>query len=354
MPNNNPAFPPGYDVPNLDTWAPRNTGKAVQVADQAFPLPPDGGLPQEAGAEPTVFPTPEEVIVGEPVFSPPPQTYLYPSQLPPVQVADQPPQAPGTGFTPPSEFTVVGPSTSFQTNLTADQVVTCTVTGVLDADTLQPPTPDTTRFYVSVAVPPKLNSYPVSLLGRLINFTSLVATEVNVSSYTVQPTDTRLDDDYTATGASSINLPAISSVPVGRSIFVVDTGGQAGSNNITVVPSGSDKINGQNANYVIKTSGSGTWFVANAGNWQVGTPDSSNLGAARAIQNFGANFVVIAVTDESPSNGDVEVLGPVYPGDQFSVPVNRQGSEQVNTPGTSVDVNISTTTQPTNAKNVYV
>jgi hypothetical protein len=272
-----------------------------------------------------------------------------------VQVADQPPQAPGTGFTPPSEFTVVGPSTSFQTNLTADQVVICTVTGVLDADTLQPPTPDTTRYYISLSVPPKLNSYPVSLLGRLINISSLgPATEVNVSLYTVQPTDTRLDDDYTATGAGSINLPAISSVPAGRSIFVVDTGGQAGSNNITVVPSGSDKINGQNANYVIKTSGSGTWFVANAGNWQVGTPDSSNLGAARAIQNFGANFVVIAVTDESPSNGDVEVLGPVYPGDQFSVPVNRQGSEQVNTPGTSVDVNISTTTQPTNAKNVYV
>jgi len=83
--------------------------------------------------------------------------------------------------------------------------------------------------------------------------------------------------------------------------------------------------------------------------------DSSNLGAARAIQNFGANFVTIAVSDESSSNGDVEVLGPIYQGDQFTVPVNRQGSEQVNTPGTSVDVNVSTSTQPIqNARTIYV
>jgi len=338
-------------------YAPRELDVLTPVADEGFPLPPDGGLPQEAGAEPVVFPTPEEVVVGEPVFTPPTSTYpsggLYPSQNPPLQVADQPPQAPGTGFTPPAELTVVGPRQSFQTNLTADQIVTCTVTNVLDADTLQPPSSSTTRYYVAVSLPiaagkPNLKSYPISLLGRLITFSSVAApTQVNAASYSVLPADDVIDENYTATAPCSITLPAISTVPNGRTVFVVDTGGDAGNHNITVNRTGSDTINGQPSNYVINVSGSGTWFTANAatGDWQVGlvapTSDMSNQGACRTIQNYGTNFVTIPIQDTSDSNGDVELLVPIFPGDQFTLPVNRQGSEQVNTAGTSIDVTVA-------------
>jgi hypothetical protein len=345
-------------------YAPRQLDVLIPVADEGRPLPPDGGLPQEAGAEPVVFPTPEEVVVGEPVFSPPPETYpsggLYPSTIPPVQVAAQPPQAPGTGFTPPAELTVVGPSQSFQTNLAASQVITCTVTNVLDADTLQPPGSSTTRYYVAVALPisagkPSLRSFPVSLLGRLVTFTSVpTPIAVNAVSYSVQPTDEIIDESYTKTGSCSITLPAISTVPNGRTIFVVDTGGNAGNNNITIKATGTDTINGAPpvlpspvSTYAISTSGSGAWFTANAAthDWQVGVVSAgasvSNLGACRAVQNYGINFVTVAIQDTSDSNGDVDLLVPIFPGDQLTLAVNRQGSEQVNTTGTSIDVNLA-------------
>ena len=338
-------------------YAPRELDALTPVADEGFPLPPDGGLPQEAGAEPVVFPTPEEVVVGSPVFSPPTGAYpsggVYPSPLPPVEVAAQPPQPPGTGYVPPAELTVVGPSQSFQTNLAASQVVTCTVTNVLDADTLQPPDSSTTRYYVVVSLPiaagkPSLKSYPVSLLGRLLTFTSVAApTAVNAASYSVQPTDKIIYESYTATAPCSITLPAISTVPNGRTVFVVDAGNNAGVNNITVNRTGSDTIGGQSSSYVINTSGSGTWFVANAAtsDWQVGLvaagADVSNQGACRAVQNYGSNFVTVSIQDTSDSNGDVDLLVPIFPGDQFTLAVNRQGSEQVNTTGTTTDVTVA-------------
>jgi hypothetical protein len=67
----------------------------------------------------------------------------------------------------------------------------------------------------------------------------------------------------------------------------------------------------------------------------------SNQGACRAVQNYGSNFVTVSIQDTSDSNGDVDLLVPIFPGDQFTLAVNRQGSEQVNTTGTTTDVTVA-------------
>jgi hypothetical protein len=64
----------------------------------------------------------------------------------------------------------------------------------------------------------------------------------------------------------------------------------------------------------------------------------TDQGAARLITSYGGNFVVVNRDDPTPSNGDVPTLAVPQVGDTFQLDVNRQGSEQVNTVGGTVDV----------------
>lgn len=229
-------------------WRPLEEGLLVPAADESYPRPEN-----DVGA--TTFPTPAEVTVGELPYLPPPSWYPQPRAAE-VYVDEQvigqgvwvyvDPLNPAMGkrFVTPADYTVVGPSESFQTNVASDDVVVVTVTAVLDADNLpNPPSGSTTRYYL-VTAPPSLTSYPVSLLGRQVTFA---------------------DDTLTA----------------------------------------------------------------------------ADQGASRSVQNYGGNFVVVGRDDPSDGNGGVPVLATPQVGDTFEVDVNRQGSEQVNTAGGSVDVFVS-------------
>ncbi len=69
-----------------------------------------------------------------------------------------------------------------------------------------------------------------------------------------------------------------------------------------------------------------------------GNVTAADAGASRNIQNYGASFVVVNRDDPSVSNGDVPTLATPQVGDTFQLDVNRQGSEQVNTSGETVNV----------------
>jgi hypothetical protein len=167
----------GNPDPNGGTsrWTPREDDVLVPAADAGYPPAP---------VQADVFPTPSDVEVGGP-------TPLFPvlsSPVPPAAEVDVAAQSFGQGamvpvdpldpaagslFRSPDEFVVVGPTTSFQTNRTETDQVAATIAAVLDADALPTPAgPTTTRYYIQVATPPVLTSFPVSLLGRQVVFTA--------------------------------------------------------------------------------------------------------------------------------------------------------------------------------------
>lgn len=100
---------------------------------------------------------------------------------------------------------------------------------------------------------------------------TLAPTDVNVAIYPVVATDVVLEVRRTATGPAQINLPAIATVPAGRTIVVKDSGYNAAVNNITVTRVGGDKINNVVGSYTINVSGSCLWFKANAAtlDWEI-------------------------------------------------------------------------------------
>jgi len=156
----------------------RTTAALTSVADDGHSLPPDGGV------DASVFPTPAEVDVGD--ESPSPQVPVSSVPVPAAAEVEVDAQSIGQGgmrpvdpgnpaagyeFASPAEFVVVGPATSFQTNRTEADSVTAAVSAVYDADNLfNPPGPSTSRYYLTIATPPTLTSYPVSLLGRQVIF----------------------------------------------------------------------------------------------------------------------------------------------------------------------------------------
>ena len=157
-------------------WAPRQLDVLVPAADEGYPPPP------RAGADSSVFPTPSEVDVNLPPYVPPPSSAYVPpatefnvdeQQIGQGGMVPVDPGNPAAGsvFRGPADYIVVGPAESFQTNTVDDDIVTAEVAAVLDADNLPALAgPSTTRYYVIVATPPLLTSYPVSLLGRQVVF----------------------------------------------------------------------------------------------------------------------------------------------------------------------------------------
>lgn len=96
-------------------------------------------------------------------------------------------------------------------------------------------------------------------------------TAVNSSTYTIANTDLIVGVTYTSTGSVTLTLPAVSSGNVGRIIYIVDEGGNAGTHSITinVDNNSTETINGNtslvmNSNYTsisLYNDGSTKWFV---------------------------------------------------------------------------------------------
>ena len=69
-------------------------------------------------------------------------------------------------------------------------------------------------------------------------------------------------------GARTINLPAATSGDVGRVFLIKDTKGQGATNNITITPNGTDKIDGVNASVVLNSDYAAVSIVCvAAANW---------------------------------------------------------------------------------------
>lgn len=65
--------------------------------------------------------------------------------------------------------------------------------------------------------------------------------------------------------ATTVNLPAGQN---GLTFLIKDKKGDANTNNITIVPAGSDTIQGS-ANYVMNVNSQAVWLVYNAGVWSI-------------------------------------------------------------------------------------
>jgi len=140
------------------------TSQAVPVDDDALVAAAAQGYPS-APVVAEVFPTPSDVEVQGvvPLY---PANAIYPPLAAEIDVASQS----LAGVSTP-EFTVTGPTISIQTNRTEKTATSFVVTAVLDADRPKVPvSSSTTRFYLTVATPPLLTSFGVSLLGRQIVF----------------------------------------------------------------------------------------------------------------------------------------------------------------------------------------
>jgi len=91
-------------------------------------------------------------------------------------------------------------------------------------------------------------------------------TTVNVATYDVLASDRRLNIAYTVTGAvTSLTLPTAQAVN-GRTIKIKDSGGSAGSNNITIDTEGAEKIDGENT-FVMNSNYESEEFYSDGINW---------------------------------------------------------------------------------------
>ena len=99
----------------------------------------------------------------------------------------------------------------------------------------------------------------------------VVATDVNVATYTVLPTDRVLEVRYTLTNAATINLPSIASFGGGVNLTIIDSGYNALVKNIIVHRNGTDKVNNVAGDYLINRNGAAIILVANAttSNWEI-------------------------------------------------------------------------------------
>ncbi len=91
-------------------------------------------------------------------------------------------------------------------------------------------------------------------------------TTVNAGTYDLDSMDYILKVDYTATGAvTSLTLPTAQCI-TGRTIIIKDTGGNAGTNNITIDTEGAELIDGQ-ATYIMSTNYESITLVSDGSNW---------------------------------------------------------------------------------------
>ena len=78
----------------------------------------------------------------------------------------------------------------------------------------------------------------------------LSRTVVNSPTYTIQSTDSIIAVTYTTTSSVTITLPLASTLVTGQCFHIVDEGGNASENRITISRSGSDTINGDTSTVI--------------------------------------------------------------------------------------------------------
>jgi len=109
--------------------------------------------------------------------------------------------------------------------------------------------------------------------GRFYNAgnTKLMATDLNAATLTLTAAHHVIQCRYTSTGTCTITLPAISAMGRGTEYIIIDSGYNAGTNNITIARNGADKITNLSADYVLNTNGSTVRLVANTdtANWEI-------------------------------------------------------------------------------------
>ena len=95
---------------------------------------------------------------------------------------------------------------------------------------------------------------------------------VNSAAYTILGTDDFISVSYTATGSVSIQLPPSATV-IGKIFTISDSGANAGTNNITVTPDGTDTIIGTEtgmASATIDYNGSVYRFISiDSSTWKI-------------------------------------------------------------------------------------
>jgi hypothetical protein len=141
--------------------------------------------------------------------------------------------------------------------------------------------------------------------GTAIQLTKSGALNVTIQSFplrSVSGTVTILaTDPYTlyyvdvSAGAATLNLPASSALMPGRALLVVDIKKNSETNAISLVPNGTDKINGVNATFTIQFNGTTSVLTTDgAGNWYAQDEGASYLRAAGI--KFSGTFTLDATT----------------------------------------------------------
>lgn len=93
-------------------------------------------------------------------------------------------------------------------------------------------------------------------------------TDVNAATYDIGTNDSVLHVSYTGTAAVT-NLKLLSSIcQNGRLVFIKDSGGNAGFNNITITTEGIELIDGS-ATLVINSNYSSVTLYAYGSNWYI-------------------------------------------------------------------------------------
>lgn len=94
--------------------------------------------------------------------------------------------------------------------------------------------------------------------------TAATRTAVTATPFSVLASHSLLGVTYTATAATTLNLPQISGLQTAQKFTIVDEGGNASTNNITVSAYAGDTIIG-NSTYVISTDYSSITLYNNGG-----------------------------------------------------------------------------------------
>lgn len=91
-----------------------------------------------------------------------------------------------------------------------------------------------------------------------IQFTSV---EVDEATHTLSVSEKILDVKYTPTGSVTVTIPSLFATGRWYPVDITDTGGSAGTNNITLVTEGSEKINGKDSAVIESDNASFSLFT---------------------------------------------------------------------------------------------